>query len=408
MGLVQIEIEYGDGSRETVVSDGSWQATTGPILSSDMLMGETYDARRELGAWSSPGYRGRGWLPVDVQELGSVPLVAQRSPVVENLQELEPKSRTQPKPGTYIFDLGQNMVGWARIRASGPAGKAIVLRFAEMLNPDGTLYTTNLRRAKATETYTLKGRGQEVYEPSFTFHGFRYVEVTGYPGVPPMDAVTGVVVGSNTPQTGTFACSNAMVNQLQRNIFWGQRGNFLEVPTDRPQRDERLGWMGDAQVFARTASFNNDISAFMTKWMQDVEDAQSAEGVFADVSPRLPGPGFEGAPAWADAGVIVPWTMYLAYGDKRLLERHYDAMTRWIAFADGANPDHIWSKRMGNNYGDWLNVRADTPREVLSTAYFAHSTDLVSRIARVLGKTEDAKRYEALREQIVRRSTPGS
>lgn len=389
MGLCQVEVEYDDGSRGTYCTDDSWHAGQGPILTNDLLMGENYDARR--AANEKP-------QPVDVQPLDATPLVGQHSPTVQKLQELKPIKMTEPAPGHYVFDLGQNMVGWARLKVHGKSGDTVTLRFAEMLNPDGTIYTTNLRSAKCTDTYVCAGES-ETYEPSFTFHGFRYVEVTGYPGKPGMDAITGIVVGSNNPKTGTFECSNPMVNQLQHNIFWGQRGNYLEAPTDCPQRDERLGWMGDAQIFARTATFNNDIAAFMTKWTQDVEDAQSPEGGFSDVSPRI-GDMSDGAPAWGDAGVIVPWTMYLAYGDTRLLEKRYEAMKAWVDYIDSVNPDHIWVKRSNNNFGDWLNVHDDMPREVLATAYFAHSTDLFSRIAKVLGRDEDAAKYTALRDEI--------
>ncbi|MFI5384549.1 MAG: family 78 glycoside hydrolase catalytic domain [Fimbriimonadales bacterium] len=388
MGLCQIEIEYADGSRDRVLTDQSWAVNTGPILTNDLLMGENYDASFHISATERP----------NVQPLDATPLVGQHSPTVQKLAELKPLKMTEPKPETYVYDLGQNMVGWARLKVKGKAGDKVTLRFAEMLNPDGTIYTTNLRSAKCTDTY-ICGGGNEVYEPTFTFHGFRYVEVTGYPGKPGTDAITGIVVGSNNPQTGTFECSNPMVNKLQHNIFWGQRGNYLEVPTDCPQRDERLGWMGDAQIFARTAAFNNDIAAFMTKWTQDVEDAQSAPGGFSDVSPRV-GDLSDGAPAWGDAGVIVPWTMYLTYGDRRLLERRYDSMKAWVDYIDSVNPDHIWVKRSNNNFGDWLNVHDDMPREVLATAYFAHSTDLFARIATILGRTDDAAKYKALLAEI--------
>jgi len=388
MGLAQLEIEYRDGSHDTIVSDPTWAAGRGPIVANDLLMGESYDARRTAAGVSADA------LPLD-----AVPLVAQHDPTVQPVAEIKPKKITQPKPGVFVYDLAQNMVGWARLKVAGNAGDKVQLRFAEMLNPDGTIYTTNLRGAKATDTYTLAGGKTETYEPTFTFHGFRYVEVTGYPGTPGMDAITGVVLSSNNPQTGEFACSNELVNKLQHNIFWGQRGNYLSVPTDCPQRDERLGWMGDAQIFARTACFNNDVAAFLSKWTQDVVDAQSPEGGFSDVSPRM-GDDSDGAPAWGDAGVIVPWTVYQCYGDTRLLDERYPAMRKWIEYIDSVNPDHIWVKRSNNNFGDWLNVQDDTPRPVLATAYFAHSTDLLARSARVLGKTEDAEKYEALRDAI--------
>lgn len=389
MGLCQVEIQYEDGSTERIASGGDWLVGTGPILSNDLLMGETYDARHTPGSWDH----------VDAHDLDATPLVGQHSQTVRELAELKPKKITEPKPGVFVYDLGQNMVGWARLKARGKAGDTVTLRFAEMLNPDGTIYTTNLRSAKCTDYYTLAGKGEETYEPSFTFHGFRYVELTGYPGQPGSDAVTGIVVGSDIPQTGSFECSNPMVNKLQHNIFWGQRGNYLEAPTDCPQRDERLGWMGDAQIFVRTATFNNDIAAFMTKWTQDVEDAQGPEGGFSDVSPRI-GDLSDGAPAWGDAGVIVPWTMYLTYGDTRLLERRYASMKAWVDYIDSVNPDHIWVKRSNNNFGDWLNVHDDMPREILATAYFAHSTDLFARTAEVLGRTEDAAKYRMLRDHI--------
>ncbi|CAN5400315.1 family 78 glycoside hydrolase catalytic domain [soil metagenome] len=396
-GLAQLEIEYNDGTTERVASDGEWQAANGAILSSDFLQGEVYDARKELGAWSTPNATGGEWSAPDVAAIGPKDnLVAQKGPEVERFTELKPKTRTEPTPGTYIFDLGQNMVGWARLRMRGTAGQKVQLRFGEMLNPDGTLYTTNLRLARATDTYIAKG-GSETFEPTFTFHGFRYVEVTGMK--PGKDDVTGVVVTSATPRTGTFACSNPLVNQLQSNIEWGQRGNYIDIPTDCPQRDERLGWMGDAQVFARTATSNADVAAFLTKWLDDVSDAQSDQGGFSDVSPRMVDLG-DGAPGWGDAGVIVPWTVYQAYGDRRILERKFDSMKAWVDYIARENPDGLWTNRRNNDFGDWLNVQTEPPRELLATAYYAHSTDLVAQSARVLGKREEAERYGALFEKI--------
>jgi alpha-L-rhamnosidase len=399
LGLAQIEIEYEDGTKDRVVSDGTWQVTTAAITENDLLDGETYDARKEIPGWATTVPKGGEWKPAAVEPLGKVPLVAQHSPLVEKIQELKPKSITQPKPGVFVFDLGQNMVGWTRLKTRGEAGKTVRIRFAEMLNPDGTIYTTNLRGAKATDYYTHKGGGVETYEPTFTFHGFRYVEVTDYSGTPTADAITGVVLTSKTPEVGTFTCSSPLVTQLQQNILWGQRGNYLEIPTDCPQRDERLGWLGDAQVFVRTATYNADIASFMTKWMADVVDAQSEDGGFPDVAPRIGDPN-DGAPAWGDAGVIVPWTIYQVYGDRRILEQNYEPMTKWISYIHKANPNLIWVNRANNNFGDWLNMNADLSRDVLSTAYFAYSTDLVARAARVLGKTADAEKYEALRADI--------
>ena len=403
--LAQLDVEYEDGSRESVASDDSWRCSTGPILHSDLLMGESYDARDEMPGWSEPGFDDSPWYGVKAEEIGDAKLVAQPDEGIRVTEELEAKTVTKPEDGVYVFDMGKNMVGWVRLKVEGEAGRKVTLRYAEALNPDGTIYTTNLRSARAIDRYVLKGEGEEVYEPRFTFHGFRYVEVTGYPGEPQPEAVTGRVVHSATPPTGSFECSNSMVNELQENILWGQRGNFLSVPTDCPQRDERLGWMGDAQVFVRTASFNMDVAAFFEKWMVDVEDAQSPEGAFPDVAPLLTGSGLIdlrwGAPAWGDAGVIVPWTIYRTYDDTRIVERHYGAMTRWMEYLHEANPDLIRKNRMGNNYGDWLSPKGDhTPKHLLATAYWAHDAKLMAEMAEATGRYEDAKEYGSLNERI--------
>ena len=399
MGLVQLEILHKNGRIQRIVSDGGWKAGTGAIVADDLLDGETFDARRDPYAWNTAFFNDAKWSAPLVQPLTKIALNAQQSVSVQELQELKPLTMKENPAGSFIFDLGQNMVGWARLKVSGAAGTTVRLRFAEMLNPDGTIYTTNLRGAKATDYYTLRGGSAEVYEPTFTFHGFRYVEVTGFPGKPTKDSVTGVVIGSNSPRVGEFSCSNPLVNQLAHNIFWGERGNYLEAPTDCPQRDERLGWMGDAQIFVRTATFFNDIAGFMTKWTRDIEDAQSPAGGYSDVSPRMVDRS-DGAPAWGDAGVIVPWTIYEAYGDKRLLARHYQSMARWIDYIDKPNPDHIWVNNSNANFGDWLNVGDDTPRPVLATMFFAHSTDLMAKTAKILGYKSDAAKYERLFNEI--------
>ena len=400
-GMAQLELTYSDGSTETVATDGAWRGRHGAIIASDNLMGETYDARAEIPNWNSANAEAKGWNAVLTEPFGEIPVVASVGSVVRKYTEIKPLTIKEASKGSYVYDLGQNMVGWVRLKVRGKAGTSVRLRFAEMLNTDGSLYVTNLRGAKATDTYILKGDGVEEYEPYFTFHGFRYVEVTGYPGAPKKDAITGVVVTSAFTHTGEFATSNPLVNQLQHNIMWGQMGNYLEVPTDCPQRDERLGWMGDAQVFIRTACFNTDVAAFMTKWVQDVREAQAPNGGYSDVSPYLGGPG-NAAPAWGDAGVIVPWTVYTFYNDTRILEKHYPSMAAWIEYIREANPDLIWANRSGSNYGDWLSINAATPPQVLSTAYFAYSTRLLAKIARVLGKTVAAEKYEALFQDIRR------
>ena len=404
--LVQVVLDYDDGSQEMIASDSSWRCAYGPILSSDFLMGEVYDARQEVPGWSEPDFVAETWQAVQETPLDDVRLVAQCGPTVQKIMELPPVAMTEPQPDTYIFDLGQNMVGWVRLCAKGPAGTTVQLRFAEMLNPDGTMYVANLRTAKSTELYTLKGsEEEEAYEPSFTFHGFRYVEVTGYPGEPDLHAVTGVVVGSHTPRSGSFECSHPMVNQLQKNIEWGQRGNFLEVPTDCPQRDERLGWTGDAQIFIRTATYNANVAAFFTKWLNDMEDAQLEEGCIPNVIPRLHEK-VDAAPGWADAMVVVPWTLYEVYGDTRVLEQHYAMIKRWMDHLHRLNPTHLWrTHRNGSgdgkwDFGDWLSIDADTPKDVLADAFFAQSTKLMAYIAEALNRQEDAQHYHALFTQV--------
>jgi alpha-L-rhamnosidase len=384
--LCELHIERGDGGREIIASDGRWEAATGPLVYSDLLMGERHDARRPLGPWH----------PVSVTPRDGTRLVPERAQPIRVTEEIAPLAVQRRGPGVHIVDMGQNMVGWARLAVEGKRGTRVRLRFAEMLQPDGSLYVDNLRSARQLDTYVLAGSGREVFEPRFTFHGFRYVEVTG------IDEFTlrGRVVHSDTPRSGSFACSDELVNQLWSNINWGQRGNFLSVPTDCPQRDERLGWLADAQVFLPTATLNMDVAAFMTKWGDDLLDAQHPDGSYPDVAPRLV---FEreGAPAWSDAGIIVPWTLWRRYGDRRILERHWPAMERYMAYLLRHNPDLLWTARRGNDYGDWLSVGERTPREVLATAYWAHDAQLMLEIAQELGLHTRAEHYRRLRAGIV-------
>lgn len=398
-GLLQLQIEYEDGASETILTDPSWKGAAGPVQQSDLLMGETYDARREVPGWSRPEFDDSGWAPVVTHRWSAVPLEAQCAPTVQVEREIRPAVRHPRPDGAVIFDLGQNIAGWVRLRVRGPAGTTVTLRHGEMLNDDGSLYTANLRSAKATDRYTLRGGEEEVYEPAFTYHGFRYVEVRGYPGEPTLDAVTGMVAHSATLFTGTFECSHSLINRLQQNIRWSQRANFFDVPTDCPQRNERAGWLGDAQIFCRTAACNADVATFFTKWLRDVEDTQKPNGAVADFAPRIP-PDFDAAPGWGDALLIIPWTMYLCYGDTRLLRRHYRAMQKWVDYVHEANPDLIWRNRVGNNYADWLNVDATTPWAVVATAFFARSVDLLAQISRVVGKDAEADRYAALFHDI--------
>jgi len=400
----QLEIEWSNGKRELISTDGKWKAGTGPIRKADLLDGETYDARQEIPGWPSPADDLAGFGAVDVlQTPPAAKLVAETGPPIRVVREIKPVSVSEPKPGVFIFDVGQNLVGIPRLKVRGPAGARVELRFAEMLNPDGTAYLTNLRTALATDVYILKGdAGGEIWAPRFTNHGFRYVEMKGFPGKPTDSSLLVQVTHSDIRLLGSLKTSNPLVNQLQSNIQWGQRSNFVGLPTDCPQRDERLGWMGDAQIFARTACFNMDVRNFFQKWMRDVFDAQADDGGVADTIPSLEGLGGRpGAPGWVDAAIIVPWEIYRCSGDTRFLSEHFDNMRRHIDFIASQNPDRVWAKAGGNNYGDWLSINADTPKALLGTAYFAHSTGLLADIARVLQKTAEAKKYDELRQEIV-------
>ncbi|HVL37851.1 MAG TPA: family 78 glycoside hydrolase catalytic domain, partial [Fimbriimonadaceae bacterium] len=366
--LMQVHLDFEDGSREVLVSDGAWKFASGPILESDMLMGEAYDARRELPGWDRPGYDELGWRQVQVFEPPSIRLDPMLGPPVRRILEIRPPEDPKPVGGwptsRWLVDLGQNMVGRVRLRVKGAAGTTVRLRFAEMLK-DGALYTKALRGARVTDYYTLKGDpGGEEYEPHFTFHGFRYVEVSGVSEKLDRESITGIVLHSDTPVTGEFECSDELVNQLQRNIQWGQRGNFLEVPTDCPQRDERLGWTGDAQVFVRTACFNMDVAGFFHKWQRDIDDSQSSEGSVPPVVPN-PGLGPDGGPAWADAAIICPWTIYECYGDPAILQRHYESFKAFVGYLETeVSKDYIRSYPGMEGflgYGDWLSTKADTP-----------------------------------------------
>jgi alpha-L-rhamnosidase len=327
---------------------------------------------------------------------------------------LHPLSVKQLKAGVYIFDMGQNMVGWVTLKVKGAAGTKVRLRFAEILNPDGSIYTENLRNADATDVYILRGGGEETFAPHFTFHGFRYVEVTGYPGTPTLNALQGDVVSSVSGEpVAKLATSSELVDHMWSIGIWGQRGNFLSIPTDCPQRDERLGWMGDAGVFWRTGSYNFDIAAFSQKFMQDIVDAQTSQGAFTNVSPNtLPfggggtegtsawSEGMVGAPGWGDAGVIVPWTTWMQYGNRAIIEQNWDAMQRWMDFIQTRNPGFLRTKGVGPNFADWLAPDENTNKDLLATAYWALIAHMMSQMAHAVGKEADAKRYDDVVQNI--------
>jgi alpha-L-rhamnosidase len=397
--LAQLVITFADGSRQQIVTDKQWQEQTGAIRHADLLMGEKHDLLLEPAGWDAPGFDASTWRAVHSRDRDSRPLVADPGPPVRVTEEIQPACIARDPAGRQVVDFGQNLPGWVRLRADLPAGTEVRVRHAEVLNPDGSLYTANLRTARQTDEYIAAG-GPGIFEPRFTMHGFRYAEVTGYPGdLDPGDLVA-VVAHSDTPATGSLSTSEDWIDKLFRNIDWGQRGNFISVPTDCPQRDERLGWLGDAQIFARTACYNRDVASFFGKWLDDVADAQLPSGAYTDVAPRLTFGG-SAAPAWGDAGVIVPWTLWKMYGTTQILDRHFGAMTRWMDFLERANPDYLRASQLGNSYNDWLTPGADnTPPELLATAYWAHDAHLMAEIADATGRTEDAAGYRALLAKI--------
>ncbi len=403
----QLELEYADGSHETVVTDESWKASESPIVRSDIYDGEVYDARLEQSAWKTPVFDDSRWSPAVVADAPSIAVSGKITAPPHVVSVLAPKEITSLPNGAYVFDMGQNMVGWVTLKVRGDAGTKVRLRFAEILSPDGTIYTDNLRNAEATDTYILRGAGDETFAPHFTFHGFRYVEVTGYPGTPTLDSIQGDVVSSVSGEpTGTVVTSSELVNRMWEIGLWGQRGNFLSIPTDCPQRDERLGWMGDAGVFWRTGTYNFDVAAFSQKFMQDIVDAQTSQGSFTNVSPNtLPGGDADiastvGAPGWGDAGVIVPWTTWMQYGDKAIVERNWDAMQRWMDFIQSRNPDFLRKNGVGPNFADWLAPDGNTNKDLLATAYWALIANMMSQMAHAIGKDSDAKRYDDLVQNI--------
>ncbi|MEO3923295.1 family 78 glycoside hydrolase catalytic domain [Micromonosporaceae bacterium B7E4] len=396
--LAQLVVDFADGSRQVMATGPGWTERPGAIRVADLLMGEQLDARQHVPGWDTPG-EPEGFVPAGVLDSAPGPLVAEPDEPIRVTRDLPAVEVRRAGPGRYVVDFGQNLVGRVRLTLRGAApGRRIVLRHAEVLD-DGELYVDNLRRARATDVYVTAGDQVEVCEPRFTFHGFRYLEVDGHPGELHPEDVTARVLHNDIPFTGRFECSDPVVNRLQSNITWGQRGNFLAVPTDCPQRDERLGWLADAQIFAPTASRNADVSAFFARWLRDVVDGQDTDGAFRDVAPVV-SVTREAAPAWGDAGVVIPWHLWRTYGDRRVLERSFDAMLAWVRYVRRHNPDLRWRHRTGNSYGDWLQVDASTPRDVLATAYFAHSAHLVGQAAEVLGRHDEAAEMSALHGAI--------
>jgi alpha-L-rhamnosidase len=404
--LIQLHVTLSDGSERIIMSNGDWRASSGPLLMSELYHGETFDARLEMDGWSSPSFADQDWGIVMVTSALESALVAQENEPTRIIETIKPVAVITTPKGESVLDMGQNMVGWVRFTVCGEAGTVITLQHAEVLDRDGNFYTRNLRSAKQTISYTCRGGGAETYNPELSFQGFRYVKVTGVPHDQLLEQFIGCVIHTDLEQTGRFRCSDELVNQLQHNILWGQKGNFLDIPTDCPQRDERLGWTGDAQVFIRTAAYNMNVVPFFEKWLKDLAADQEVDGRVPHVIPDVPVAGY-GSSAWGDAAVICPWTLYQCYGDIRVLETQYPSMKAWVEYIRAQGEDEaLWNT--GFHFGDWLGLDAKensyigaTPKDLIATAFYAYSTELLAKTAVILGQSEEAKVYEALHGRIV-------
>ena len=403
--LFQMNITYSDGSVENILSDGSWKSSTGPIRYSEIYNGEIYDARMENNGWASTGYDDGKWSEAKLENYSKEVLTATYNEPVRKHETFAPVKIFKTPAGEQVIDFGQNLVGWVILKVNGASGDSIKLYHAEVLDKKGNFYTDNLRAARAQNTYILKGGAMETFEPHFTWQGFRYAKIEGLKGELKPEMVQAVTLYSDMKPTGTFTSSNPLINQLQKNIQWGQKGNFLDVPTDCPQRDERLGWTGDAQAFSRTASFNMNVNNFFAKWLRDLE-ADQVNGSVPFVIPNVLNVSTSSA-GWADVATIAPWNMYLAYGDRRILENQYNSMKNYVEMIRRSSKDNLWNT--GFHFGDWLFYRPDddndgraavTDKYLIAQCFYANSTQLLINAANVLGKQEDVKEYQALLQKI--------
>lgn len=384
-----LEVEYSDGSKETVATDSSWQVAEGPILDEHFLHGEKFDARKPVSGWKS--------AQIGNPKVGKFEAF-EGNPVSE-YQSLEAKTIKDLGQGKYLIDFGQNLSGYVRLKGKFGNGQKMTIRHGERLDASGQLYTDNLRLAQAIDSYIANGKGEETWNPRFTFHGFQYIEVSGMTEAPKNDTFKAVAISSATPETGKLETSDPMLNKLVSNAWWTQKMNFVDIPTDCPQRDERLGWTGDAQAYVRTATYFSDVHAFFTKWLVTLDDAQRADGQYPQVAPVLKGLE-DGGPAWADAGVICPMTIYNVYGDRALLARHYPQMKKFIEFCRSRSKDNLMPPDKYHIFGDWLSINANTPNDLITTAYFAQSTLLVKKAAEILGEQKDVKYFDDLHKKI--------
>ncbi len=398
--ILQLEVEYADGSSEIITSDETWKTSYGPILANGIYYGEVYDARREISGWNLPEFDDSGWEQVKLVEPPGGKLVSELMPPIKVIKTLKPERIINPKPGVYVYDFGQNFTGWARLYVKGPEGIEIRLRFAELIDETGNINVLPNRGASATDVYITKGEGIEIYEPRFTYHGFRYVEITGFPGVPTLDNLEGRVVHSSVEPVGEFICSNELINKIHRNVLWGQLSNLMSVPTDCPQRDERMGWTGDAQLTVEEAIYNFDMAAFYLKYLDDIKLAQKEDGSVSDVVPPYWSL-YPADPAWGTAYMTIAWYLFQYYGDVEVLREHYEGLKKYVEFLSSLAPDNIlrFSK-----YGDWCPPGSIRPKdfsgELVSTWCYYNDTLTLAKIAKVLGKEEDYSKYSKLAEDI--------
>ncbi|MCM3781645.1 glycoside hydrolase family 78 protein [Neobacillus mesonae] len=409
--LLELHVRYADGSEDIICTDSTWKASEGALRYSSIYDGEIYDARLEEEEWSTYGFDDKGWQGTVLEDMPYTQLIAQENWPVKVTEVIHPVQVLHTPLGETVLDMGQNMVGRMRLQLSLTTGTKVVLYHAEVLDQEGNFYIGNLRSAKQMMEYTAKGEHEENYAPVFTFMGFRYVKVVGLDGMDDeelMKGFTGEVIHSDMIRTGEFECSDDRVNRLQQNIIWGQRGNFVDIPTDCPQRDERLGWTGDAQVFIRTAAFNYQVAPFFAKWLRDLAADQREDGSVPFTIPDLFEWSKDTSAAWGDAAVICPWTQYLCYGDTRLLAEQYDSMKAWVSYIrDQGDQEYLWNT--GHHFGDWLALDAKensyvgaTPVDLIATSFYAYSVDIVRNAAVVLGRAEDVKEYSELLYQVRR------
>lgn len=406
--LLQIKVHYTDGTSEIIGTNKNWKTTTGKILDSEIYHGEIIDSRKEKIGWKLPTYNDKDWSFVKTANYDKNNLVATINEPIRKHETFKPIAVINTPEGDRVLDFGQNLVGFVQIKVSGKKGDTILLHHAEVLDKLGNFYTANLRAAKQENIYILKGEGEEIFEPHFTWQGFRYVRIKGISGNIKPENFTAIALYSDMKHTGSFSTSNQLINQLQHNIEWGQKGNFLDVPTDCPQRDERLGWTGDAQVFFDTASFNMQVDNFFTKWMKDVTADQLENGSIPHVIPNVLNPNDAGSGGWGDVATIIPWNMYLNYGDKSILENQYPSMKAWVNYITTQSQNNLWNS--GSHFGDWLYYipdgkdnegrSAETDKFLIAQCYYAKSTQIMIETACLLDKPEDIEKYTILLKNI--------